>query len=303
MLGAFKDLFGKKATDLNKKEFYDGKGPYVYKLTSKTADGVSFEGNLKSGADAVASDINLNFKDKEMEVKNKLDHKSVFTVESNMFSVADGIDAGLKFVTPEAAASDNTALFETVSGSTTYKAKDLSAKGELVLKFDKDSTICPNFKDWSANAELCAKVMDDITAGLSITGLSLKGTAVSGGCDLGGIYKCGDLELAGHFVGNLTDNVPAPDKLSASVWNQATKETAVACEFELNKDSDVTIKLGSQFKMTDLSTFKTKLTLAKSKPSLDFAWIHKFEGKTLTLNHNFVDGGNSKFGIGLTIDA
>lgn len=300
MLGAFKDLFGKKAGDLNKKEFYDGKGPYVYKLTSKTADGVSFEGNVKSGENT-SSDINLNFKDKDMEVKNKLDQASVFTVESTMFGVADGVDAGIKFVTPKAADSANAALFETVTGSTTYKAKDMSAKGELALSFDKEGSFVPTKPVFAA--ELCAKVMDDITAGLSLSKISIEGTKVAADCDLGGIYKCGELELAGHFIGALKDSQPTPGKLTASVWNQATKETAVACEFELTSDAKVTIKLGTQFKMTDLSTFKTKLSLAEAKPTLDFAWIHKFEGKTLTLNHNFQEGACSNFGIGLTIDA
>lgn len=309
MLGAFKDIFGKKAADLNKKEFHDSEKVYTYKLTSKTADGVSFEGNLSNGTkddkDNLASDLNLNFKDDLMEVKNKLDNKAVFTVETTMFAIADGVDAGLKLVTPKASDSGNKALFENVTGSTTYKAKDISAKGELQLAFGSDSAFTPT--GHKITAEVCAKVMDDITAGLSVQDLCI-GTAdstVSVKCvDLGGIYTSGDLQVAGHLKGTVDKNQPTADGLTASVWNQATKETALSGEFSLGKDNAVKIALGTAFKMTDLSTFKTKLTYASAaKPQLDFAWIHKFEGKSLTLNHKYNEKDGSKFGLGLTIDA
>merc|ERR1711981_636500 len=97
VMKSFKDTFGKEAADLNKKEFYDKKKQHSYKLKS-VSDGITFEGNSGSGEE---HDVNLNSKNADMEVKAKLDHAAVFTMESTMFGVSDGVDAGMKFVTPK----------------------------------------------------------------------------------------------------------------------------------------------------------------------------------------------------------
>merc|ERR1711957_970408 len=69
-----------------------------FKLKSKTSDGVDFEAVMDKIGNA---ELNLNFKDSDMKVCNKLDHKGVFTVDTTMFKVADNLDAVLKFKTPE----------------------------------------------------------------------------------------------------------------------------------------------------------------------------------------------------------
>merc|ERR1712153_275176 len=98
MLGCFKDSFGKKNNDLVKKEFYKTKEA-EFKLKSKTSDGVDFEAVMDKIGNA---ELNLNFKDSDMKVCNKLDHKGVFTVDTTMFKVADNLDPCLNSRPPNA---------------------------------------------------------------------------------------------------------------------------------------------------------------------------------------------------------
>merc|ERR1711865_979801 len=127
MLGAFKD-FGKPAIDLQKKEFYDAKATKKATIKTKSADGVSFE------AFATAenkSEVNLNFKDAELELKNKIDQAGTYTIDATVFKVADGIDLKACFVTPDATGKQ--AFFKTLTLGCDYKTADLNATGDMKM--------------------------------------------------------------------------------------------------------------------------------------------------------------------------
>merc|ERR1711907_600258 len=98
MLGLFKD-FGKKATDLNKKEFVDDKWSKKATVKSSTK-GVKYEASMTC---AGKTEAKLDFKDTQMEIKNKIDNDAVYTVEATAFKVMDGLDAKLIFATPAGA--------------------------------------------------------------------------------------------------------------------------------------------------------------------------------------------------------
>lgn len=293
----FKDTFGKEATDLNKKEFYDSKKQYSYKLKS-ASNGVTFEGNSGSGKE---HDLNINFKDKDMEVKNKIDNNAVFTVETTLFNVADNVNAGFKFVTPKA---DDTGkrLFSEVQANAAYTTADLNSKLTLAGSFAEDSIAAPN--GLKISAEVSSKVMDDVVAGLNIVDLTPSGDAKS--IDLGVVHSCGDMKVCGHFLATAAAMQPKADKMTASLFHKASKDTTVAGEFELDSQQQVTLKFGTSFAMGASSTLKSKIstvcTEKSKKPSLDFAWVQKFDGKSLTLQHNYSTEGASTFGLSASID-
>merc|ERR1712167_492667 len=118
----FQGRFWQEGRRPSQEEFFDAKVEKKFTLKSKTADGVSFEGSMDAKG---ASELNLNFKDSDMEVKNKLDNKAQFTVDSTMFKVADGLDATCVIKTP-ACSDSNKALFEEVTVGAKYATADLN---------------------------------------------------------------------------------------------------------------------------------------------------------------------------------
>lgn len=294
MLGAFKDAFGKKAADLHKKEFFDAKVEKKFTLKSKTADGVSFEGSMDAKG---ASELNLNFKDSDMEVKNKLDNKAQFTVDSTMFKVADGLDATCVFKTP-ACSDSNKALFEEVTVGAKYATADLNVNPTVCMKF-ADGFAPDSF---SAGVTAVAKVMDDVNAGLNVEKIANGEKGISCDLDVAVAHACKDAQLAAHFLAGVADNQFSVKSLNASFWQQATPDTAVAAAFSCDTAMKVGIILGTDYKLTDLSNVKTKVTYVKdAAPTIDLAWIHKFDNKTLSISHTA--GNSANFGVSLTIDA
>merc|ERR1712086_594929 len=282
MLGAFKD-FGKPAIDLQKKEFYDKKATKKATIKTKSADGVSFE------AFATAenkSEVNLNFKDAELELKNKIDQAGTYTIDATVFKVADGIDLKACFVTPDATGKQ--AFFKTLTLGCDYKTADinagLSVAGMQKASGDKDGVHIP---------------------------------AIVAGCT----FNSGDMKMACNLNGSFKSNEEygfQAGKLTALLSQQATKETAIAASFAFGKDAQkadkagwvdkdaavgVEIKLGSAYKLSDCATVKSKLTIvgASQAPVVDFAWVQKFGNGSLTLSNQFAE--THAFGVSYTLDA
>lgn len=263
----------------------------------------------KKGDRVSKSDVNLNFKDADMEVRNKLDKDACFTVDSTMFKVADGVDVGLKFVTPKA--SDNSsALFKSVTPSASYKTADLYAKGSLEIGFDSASALAPCTGVPKINVEVLGKVMDDITAGLQIKDMEYKApkegaeSQLMSKLDLAVNHTCCDMHIQGHMLAALKGSDLSATALTASVF-QKVGATSMAAEFKLEGDcSAAAIKMSTAYALTPTSDLKTKVTVGTaSKPILDFAWVQKFEGKSLTLSHNYSPEATSPaFGVGCVID-
>jgi len=294
MLGAFKDIFGKKATDLHKKEFFDKKKEKSYTLQSKTADGVAFKGSMDAMG---ASELNLDFKDSDMEVKNKLNHEAKFTVDSTLFKVADGIDATMVFVTPTCT-NDTASLFETVTIGAKYATADLNVNPQFEMGF-KDGMTPDTF---TFATTVAAKVMDNVNAGLSLDKFKFIGGKVSGDMDLAFSHICKECQIAAHVLGSVKETKPEVKSLSASFWQQATADTSIAAAFTVDMEKKVSVTLGTDYMLTPTSNIKTKLGyVADSAPSIDLAWVQKFDGKTLSLSHQVAE--KAKIGLSLTIEA
>ena len=56
-------------------------------LVQSSSDGVKFEA---FATDKGKTEAQLNFKDADMEIKNKIDNNAVYTVEATAFKVMDG---------------------------------------------------------------------------------------------------------------------------------------------------------------------------------------------------------------------
>jgi hypothetical protein len=299
MLGAFKDVFGKKAADLHKKEFFDKKTEKKYTLKSKTADGVEFEGSADAKG---AAELNLNFKDADMELKNKLSHEAKFTVDSTMFKVADGLDATLMFETPTADSKSPCCMSKIVVGGK-YATADVNFNPTLTMTFDEETL--PS--KYELSAAVVAKIMDDVNAGINLTEFSHDGKGMNGKIDLGVSHIVKGCQLAAHANAVLAANAPSLESFSASFWQQATADTAVAAAMTIKTAEDKvkpSIVLGTEYKLTGTSTVKTKVTGApNAAPTIDFAFVHKFNNKTLSLSHSKADGSDPVFGLSLTVDA
>lgn len=313
MLGAFKD-FGKPATDLNKKEFYDKKASKKATVKSKTADGVSFEGFVTAENKA---EFQLNFKDKELEVKNKIDNNATYTVDATVFSVADGFDLKGTFVTPNV--SGQQAFFKKMTLGGEYKTADLNASGNVDISFNDDQAF--GYKGFGINGAFAFKANDDLTVGGSIAGLtstssgeksviSIPGINFGTTCNQGGMtIACG---VNGSFK---SDNYSfQPGKLSGSLFQQATPETAIAAQLSFGRNSgddgfvtegaplETSVALGSSYKISSTATLKSKLSVAgTSAPTVDFAWVQKVGNGTFSFSQKYQT--ESAFGFAYTLDA
>jgi len=289
MLGAFKDVFGKKAADLHKKEFSDGQ---KYTLKSQTADGVKFEGSTNNKGEK--GEMNLNFKDGEMEVKNKLAVNGKFTIDASVFKVADGLDATFVLETATKANEGVLGLFSKAVLGGKYATADLNFENSL--SYDG---VTPSF-----NAAVVAKVMDDVNAGASLTGFTFGEEGVKGKMDLALSHICKEFQIAAHFNGEATGKAFDPTSMSASFWQQTTADTAVGATFSCDTATKVGLVLGTECKLCSANTVKAKVTAVPGgRPTVDLAWIRKFEGATVSLSQTLPADSSSKFGLGLTIDA
>merc|ERR1712194_656270 len=125
---------------------------------TKSADGVSFE------AFATAenkSEVNLNFKDAELELKNKIDQAGTYTIDATVFKVADGIDLKACFVTPDATGKQATK--ETAIAASFAFGKD-AQKADKAGWVDKDAAVGVEIKLGSAyKLSDCATVKSKLT--------------------------------------------------------------------------------------------------------------------------------------------
>lgn len=315
MLGAFKD-FGKPAIDLQKKEFYDAKAKHKATVKTKSADGVTFE--AFTSADAKGEDnkaeINLNFKDAELELKNKIDHKGTYTIDATVFKVADGIDLKACFVTPDCTGKQ--AFFKDLSLGCDYKTADINASGALKISFAKDQAFGVDKFEFSKSVAF--KASDDLNVGCAVNSLTKdKDSLHVPAMIVGTTFKTGDMNLACFLNGSFKSDEDygfQAGKLTALLSQQATKETTVAASFAFGKSGDsksgwvdkssdigVEIKLGSSYKLSDCATVKSKLTIQNSgTPQVDFAWVQKFGNGSLSLSNKF---DTHAFGITYTLDA
>merc|ERR1711907_370578 len=274
MLGLFKD-FGKKATDLNKKEFAEDK--WNKKATVKSSSGnVKFEGSVTC---AGKTESKLDFKDAQMEIKNKIDNDAVYTVEATAFKVMDGLDAKLIFATPTGNDANKAAFFSSVSLGSEYATADI-------------------------NSSYAYKVQDDLVIGFKFDKAQMKDSKFEiGEMKFGSTYTCGDMLLMAAVDGSFKDDSFKAGALSTSLFQQVDKATAVAAELSL-KDGGMSAKFGPSYKLSEGTTLKTKLTAGCAASELDFAWCQKLSGNSsFTFAQKLGEGSDAKYSFAYTLDA
>merc|ERR1712086_192721 len=242
-------------------------------------------------------ELNLNFKDSDMKVCNKLDHKGVFTVDTTMFKVADNLDAVLKFKTPECN-STSKALFKEVSVGGKYATAELYSALTLNAKF-KDEMAPDSF---TGDLEVVAKVMDDINAGLNMSKIQKDGSSE---LDFAVIHAGKDYQIAAHFFAATAGTTPLAKEFTATFWQQTSSDLAVAAAFSCTgadaaaKDM-VGITLATDYKLSASANIKTKVGWKKnSEPTVNLAWVQQFENVKLAVSHNHT---TKAFGCDLTIN-
>merc|ERR1711907_180336 len=301
MLGLFKD-FGKKATDLNKKEFAEDK--WNKKATVKSSSGnVKFEGSVTC---AGKTESKLDFKDAQMEIKNKIDNNAVYTVEATAFKVMDGLDAKLIFATPTGNDANKAAFFSSVSLGSEYATADINSSSALKINFDTAGKDAGAFsvtgcQFGSSNAY---KVQDDLVIGFKFDKATMKGSKFEiGEIKLGSTYTCGDMLLMAAGDGSFEGEGFKAGALSTSLFQQVDKDTAVAAELNFSSNNTFTSTFGASQTLSDTATVKTRLKSASEKaPALDVAWIQKLGGKSsFTVAKSLTGAG--PFSVAFTLDA
>merc|ERR1711937_149877 len=303
MLGLFKD-FGKKATDLNKKEFVDGPGHLNKKATVKSSTkGVKYEASMTC---AGKTEAKLDFKDAQMEIKNKIDNNAVYTVEATAFKVMDGLDAKLIFATPTGNDANKAAFFSSVSLGSEYATADINSSSALKINFDTKGKEAGAFsvtgcEFGSSNAY---KVQDDLVIGFKFDKATMKGSKFEiGEIKLGSTYTCGDMLLMAAGDGSFEGEGFKAGALSTSLFQQVDKDTAVAAELSL-KDGGMSAKFGTSYKLSEGTTLKTKLTAGCGDSVLDFAWCQKLSGNSsITFAQKLGEGFEAKHSFAYTLDA
>merc|ERR1711937_583424 len=249
MLGLFKD-FGKKATDLNKKEFVDDK--WSKKATVKSSSGnVKFEGSVTC---AGTTESKLDFKDAQREIKNKIDNDAVYTVEATAFKVMDGLDAKLIFATPKSTDGNKGAFFSSVSLGSEYATADINSSSALKINFDTAGKDAGAFsvtgcQFGSSNAY---KVQDDLVIGFKFEIGEIK---------FGSTYTCGDMLLMAAVDGSFKGDGFKAGALSTSLFQQVNKDTAIAAELSYSSDNTFKSTFGASQTLSDTAPVKTRVTL------------------------------------------
>jgi hypothetical protein len=300
-------------------------------VKSKASGGVKFEATAESGG---KQEFQLNFKDAEMEIKNKIDNKAVYTVESTVFGVVEGCDLKGTFVTPKGSCANN-AFFSSISLGKEYKTADLNSSSTLKIAFDDETAEAGAFdyKGWSMSTLNAFKATNDLTVGFSLGGMTSvtmpdpkdekKEKTVS--CfqvpemKIASTFNCGDMKLFAAVNGSFKSACPdygfQTGAISTSLFQQVTKETGIACELSFGKESEKSgmvkaassngfgAKLGSSYSLSDSATLKSKLTCGCSKDTtLDFAWVQKLSSGSLTFAQQY-GGASPSFSFSYTLDA
>lgn len=297
--------FGAKSEveDFKSKWIYAKGKDYQLKLKTKTADGVSFSGSVVEGAEKKKkSELELEFKDATMEVKNKLDAKGVFTVETTMKKVVPDVDACVKFVTPPAEGDPpHQGLFKSVTPMVTYQTAEQHISAEFECAFNGDSALAPTMACPKIGVEAISKVMPDLTAGLRIKDLEFGGAKSSVAAkelELAALHKCSGMSIQGSFLASLKEGKFDGEALTASV-HQKVGTTTMAAEYKLAKDAEKfasSIKLLTSYAICPSTDLRSRVAFKQdSQPVVDFAWVQKFDGKTLSLMHEY--GTKSAFAV------
>jgi len=319
MLGLFKD-FGKKATDLNKKEFV-GDIKVAQKATFKSsADGVKFQGTVGQGK----AEATLDFKDADMEIKNKIDKSATYTVDNTFYNVMDGLNAKLKMETPDKECEGG-AFFKSLCLGADYATADINSSSQLKVNFDVTNDCKKAFEPtgWELSTSNAFKADKDLSVGFNLLGCSFADGIKIKGVKFGSTYSCGDMQLTAAVNGSY-DSKPEADnfqagQITSKLFQKVNNTTSIASEFafgrpckggcdcdsvDVDKTNAVSLALGASHVLSDSATLKTKFTLSDGV-STDFSWVQKLGGNSsLTFAQNFGDKfSDPKFSISYTLDA
>jgi len=318
MLGLFKD-FGKKATDLNKKEFV-GDIKVAQKATFKSsADGVKFQGTVAQGK----AEASLDFKDADMEIKNKIDKSATYTVDNTFYNVMDGWNAKMKMETPDQNCQGG-AFFKSICLGADYATADINSSSELKINFNTTDECKKAFEHtgWQLSTSNAFKADKDLSVGFNLLGCSFTDGFKVKGVKIGSTYSCGDMQLTAAVNGSYDDKLEGDKfqagQITSKLFQKVNNSTSIASEFafgrpceggdddkvKADKTNAVSLALGASHVLSDSATLKTKFTLSDGV-STDFSWMQKLGGNSsLTFAQKFgANFSDPEFSISYTLDA
>lgn len=311
MYGLFSKGFGKKATDLNKKNFYDAKkGDFQFTAKGKTSNGVEYETNNHNNNDVK---ITVPVDDKcKISVKTEGTEKS--EVEAKV-DLGSGMNLTLNAANPDMNAKEITK----VTGGLDYQTSTFSVESKFTA-FDGPS-IAKAGGDFSKAGThgLSAAIAMDLPGfdGFKVAvtpSMGLGNGAINLPFAVG--YEASDFQV--HFLGgcSLVDGAPTVTTAALKGYFKANSDVNVGFELEhaafgAGKSKDAfasfsklekataTYKIGADYKLDGNTTLKGKLTYDGSGRSLDFGLTSGAVGFTMGLPA----GGKAAYGFSYTLEA
>jgi hypothetical protein len=322
MYALYSKGFGKKAQDLNKKEFADGKSTYKLVTKATTADKTAFESNINDDKASGAGKGDVKFtipvdgnfkvgvkaydnKDTEVDAEFKFDENlllrsTVKNLDPTFKDASMKITAGGDYVTKDLSVETAVSLWDkagnapkgaSVALATNCPGLDWLRVGcQTGVNFDKSADLnmnlacCHSTKDY----ELAAQVgVGNILSGHKLTGGSLRGW-----------FKASDtLQFAAEV-----DHV-AQCEFGKDMYAKATTDG--------DKLGSGKIQLGTQWTINGSTTAKAKLTADRpggansaTKPLVvDLAVVTALEGKSSATFSTKFTKGVPAFGLVYTLEA
>lgn len=320
MYALYSKGFGKKAVDLNKKEFYDGKaGAFKVTAKGKTADGVEYEGNVSQGHDAkitlpITKELTASLKEEggtktELTAAYKVSDALKVTALLNMDSKkgeAKKVTIDTEFVDPNFSVEGKIVAFDALDGVPCEK---------------KESAMFTNTTGASAAIAFPVPGIDGVSFGLQpAVGFKTDGAmAFTAPLSLG--YAGKDFQLA-LSSGLATNYAKEGGYLSTGVgfkgFFKKSSDLSFAFEvdsvnielnkavFDTSKDKNkasgaraaaVTAKFGVEQKWSDTATVKAKATIAGDSTTYDLSY--KCCATSLGVN---TDGKTFSYGLVYTLE-
>merc|ERR1711939_993653 len=322
MYALYSKGFGKKAQDLNKREFNGGKCDYQLITKATTADKTAFESNVDNGgADKFVKftvPVDSSFKvgvkafgDKKTEVDADFKFDDNLTLRSNV-TEAFSVEAALTLMNKGAYLHNGTTKGDTgasVAVAANCPGLDwlrVGFQGGFAMRADAGVGINTNVafahvtKEYELAAQLSAA---DLTSG----GLNFAGASIRGW------FNASDkLKIAAEIDAVGTTCTLGRD-MFATPSDEATVRAATPGEAKAKDDAvkklglgSQKIQIGSEYGLNGSTTLKGKVTTtsALDKVGVDVAVITKLDGKssaTFTLQNK--GGDQTKFGFAYTLEA
>merc|ERR1711990_667049 len=342
MYALYSKGFGKKAQDLNKREFNGGKCDYQLITKATTADKTAFESNVDNGgADKfvkftvpVDSSFKVGvkaFSDKKTEVDADFKFDDNLTLRSTVTNLdpslsdksmkvtagadyvteAFSVEAALTLMNKNAYLHNGTAAGDTgasVAVATNCPGLDwlrVGFQGGVAMRGDAGVGINTNvaFAHVTKEYELAAQLSAaDLTGGRNFAGASIRGWFNASDK----LKIAAEVDAVGTQCTLGRDMFATPSDaatVSAATPGDASKKEAAVKKLGLGSNK---IQIGSEYSLNGSTTLKGKVTTTDTldKVGVDVAVITKLDGKSsATFTLQNKGGDQTKFGFAYTLEA